>query len=220
MISQRDSERFALISTKLHTSVIGDVLDALGYVHQFLSAAVHPLLPEMKLVGRAMPVLIADVFGTQAKPFGLLTEALDSLKPGDIYLARRSRIACAAWGEIMTTAAKNRGSSGAVIDGHHRDTRAVIDQDFPVFSRGGFGQDAGKRAVVLDFGVKVEVDGVVINPGDVTVGDRDGVVVIPAEVEDEVLEMALAKVATENLVRTAIAEGMSATEALATYGVL
>ena len=220
MITRLDSARFELVASTLYTPVIGDILDTLGFQHQFLPAAVTPIVPTMTLVGRAMPVLIADVFGVQQKPFGKLTEALDALQPGDIYLSRRAGIACAAWGEIMTAAAKARGAAGAVIDGYHRDSNAVIAQNFPVFSRGGYGQDAGVRASVLDYGVSVEIEGVHINPGDLVVGDRDGVVIVPGAVEDEVLERAVQKVTSENVVRQQIERGMSTTEALATYKVL
>jgi regulator of RNase E activity RraA len=218
--TDRDSERFELVARELYTAVLGDVMDTLGRVHQFLPAGIRPLLPTMKVVGRAMPVLISDVFGTSAKPFGRLTEALDSLSPGDVYLARRGRAECAGWGELLTAAARARGARGAIIDGYHRDTDRVLDQDFPVFSRGGYGQDAGVRAHVLDYGVTVEIDGVVVQPGDLVVGDRDGVLVIPAEIEDEVVERALTKASAENVVRQAIEGGMSTTEAFATYGVL
>lgn len=220
MITRLDSARFELVASTLYTPVIGDILDTLGFQHQFLPAAVTPIVPTMTLVGRAMPVLIADVFGVQQKPFGKLTAALDALQSGDIYLARRAGIACAAWGEIMTAAARARGAAGAVIDGYHRDSNAVIAQNFPVFSRGGYGQDAGVRASVLDYGVSLEIEGVHINPGNLVVGDRDGVVIVPGAVEDEVLERAVQKVATENVVRQQIELGMSTTEALATYKVL
>lgn len=220
LIPPRDTERFELVTASLYTPVIGDILDALGRTHQFLPAAVQPILPAMTVVGRAMPVLVGDVFGTPAKPFGKLTEALDALQPGDVYLARRSRLDCAAWGEIMTSAARARGAVGAVIDGYHRDTNKVLEQDFPVFSRGAYGQDSGVRGAVLDYRVPIEIDGVQISPGDLLVGDRDGVVVIPAALEDEVLELALNKATAENEVRNAIEQGMSTTEAFATYGVL
>jgi len=142
VIPHNDSERFELVTGSLYTPVLGDVLDSLGRVHQFLPAAVQPMLPSMMIVGRAMPVLVGDVFGAQAKPFGRLTEALDALQPGNVYLSRRGRLDCAAWGEIMTTAARTRGAAGAVIDGYHRDTDKVLEQNFPVFSRGGYGQDS------------------------------------------------------------------------------
>lgn len=77
-----ETERFSLVEANLHTPVIGDILDVLGYHHQFLSPAIRPIHPAHRLVGRAMPVLISDIFGMPAKPFGRLTEALDALEPG------------------------------------------------------------------------------------------------------------------------------------------
>ena len=62
-----DTERFSLVESQLHTPVIGDILDALGHHHQFLSPAIRPLHPSKRLVGRAMPVLISDVFGIPSK---------------------------------------------------------------------------------------------------------------------------------------------------------
>jgi len=172
------------------------------------------------LVGRAMPVLITDVFEAQRSPFGRLTEALDQLEPGEVYLARNGRAQCAAWGEILTATARARGAAGAVIDGFHRDTIRVLEQDWPVFSRGSFAQDAGIRTSVVDYRVPLEIDGVLVSPSDLIFGDIDGVVVVPRAVEDEVLELALTKAAAENVVRQAIEDGMSSTDAFATYGVL
>lgn len=220
LLPSDDSTRFALVRSTLYTPVLGDILDSLGRMHQFLPPEVRPISPSMVLVGRAMPVLIADVFGAQTKPFGLLTEALDSLAPGDVYLARSGRLECAAWGEILTATAKMRGAVGAVTDGYHRDTVRVISQDWPVFSRGGYGQDAGVRASVRDYAVAVEFGKVMVRPGDLVVGDVDGVLIVPREVEDEVLELALRKAADENVTRAAIEKGMSSTDAFATYGVL
>ena len=215
-----DSDRFALINAALYTAVLGDVLDGLGLFRQFLPAEVRPLQPHMRVAGRAMPVHIVDVFGPQERPFGRLTEALDALQPGEVYLARRTQQHCAAWGEILTSTAKSRGAVGAVVDGYHRDTRQLLEQGFPVFSRGAYGQDSGPRSSVLDYRVRIEIDGVSISPGDLVVGDIDGVLVIPASVEDEVLEGALAKATAENVVRNAIENGMTATAAFSTYGVL
>jgi 4-hydroxy-4-methyl-2-oxoglutarate aldolase len=215
-----DAERFALIETQLYTPVLGDVLDGLGRVHQFLPQPIQPIRTDMRLAGRAMPVLCADVFGPQRHPFGRLTEALDALAPGEVFLGRTAKAECALWGEITTATAKARGAAGAVIDGFHRDTPNVLEQDWPVFSRGRYAQDSGNRSIVLDFGVPIEVDGVAVRPGDLVVGDLDGVLVIPAELENEVLERALEKAVAENAVRKAIEAGMSSTEAFRTYGVL
>jgi len=215
-----DAALFELINTKLYTAVIGDILDQLGRVHQFLPPQVRPLSPEMRIAGRAMPVLIADVFSPQRKPFGLLTEALDQLEPGEVYLAPGATSTAAMWGEILTATAQSRGAVGAVVDGFHRDTVKVLGQGFPVFSHGNYAQDSSVRTIVNDFRVPVEVGGVQVTPGDLVVGDIDGVLVIPQEVEAEVIEAALAKASTENLVRVAIEGGMSATEAFARFGVL
>ena len=215
-----DAERLALVRDRLYTPVVGDVLDQLGRTHQFLPQAIHALRPDVVLVGRAMPVLITDVFEAQRSPFGRLTEALDQLEPGEVYLARNGRAQCAAWGEILTATARARGAAGAVIDGFHRDTIRVLEQDWPVFSRGSFAQDAGIRTSVVDYRVPLEIDGVLVSPSDLIFGDIDGVVVVPKAVEDEVLELALTKAAAENVVRQAIEDGMSSTDAFATYGVL
>ncbi|MXV89749.1 MAG: RraA family protein [Acidimicrobiia bacterium] len=208
------------IREQLHTAVVGDVLDALGRRHQFLPPAIRPLDPELVLVGRAMPVLVADVFGPQARPFGALTAALDALGPDDVYVARGARTPCAGWGEILTAVAQRNGASGAVIDGYHRDTKLVLDRGFPIFSRGAYGQDAGMRSSVQDFGVAIEIGAVRIAPGDLVIGDRDGVVIVPTDIEGEVIERALEKVATESLVLKDIENGMTATEAFEQYGVL
>ena len=102
---QTDNELFELMKTQLYTPVVGDILDGLGFSHQFLPQPVQPLLPEMKLAGRAMPVLMIDVHGEQKRPFGKLTEALDQMQPGEIYLASGGAMRCAYWGEILTATA-------------------------------------------------------------------------------------------------------------------
>ena len=208
------------IQDQLHTAVVGDILDALGRRHQFLPPVIRPLDPEFVLVGRAMPVLMADVFGPQETPFGALTAALDALRPDDVYVARGARTPCAAWGEILTAVAQRNGASGAVIDGYHRDTKLVLDRGFPLFSRGSYGQDAGVRTAVREFGVDIEIGHVKIAPGDLVIGDRDGVVIVPAEIENEVIERAFNKVATESIVLKEIENGLTATEAFEQYGVL
>jgi len=211
---------FELISENLYTPVIGDILDTLGFTHQFLPVEIKPISPQMTVVGRAMPVILGDVYGIQRKPFGRLTEALDQLQSGEIYLAKSGHAQCAAWGELLTATAKVRGATGAVIDGFHRDTPQILLQDWPVFSSGSYAQDAGVRSVVVDYRVPIEIGRVTIQSGDLIVGDRDGVVVIPQAVELEVIERALDKAKAENVVRKAIEDGMSSTDALKKFGIL
>lgn len=220
MHQTKDQERFTLIHSTLYTPVIGDVLDVLGYWHQFLPQAIQPLHHDMRLVGRALPVQIADAWGRQEHPFGKMTDALDSILPYEIYLAAGGSQNCAAWGEIMTAAARMRKGAGAIIDGFHRDTSRVLEQDWPVFSRGRYAQDSAVRAKVVDFRCPIEIGNVQVSPGDLIVGDLDGIVVIPSNVEDEVIAMAVEKATGEKQVRKAIESGMSSTEALHEYGIL
>src|SRR5688500_3853141 len=120
-----DDELIALIRAELFTAVIGDILDDVGYRYQFLPRELRPIRPDMVLVGRAMPVLEANVFDTK-NAYGLVFAAVDDLQPGEIYLATGSTPDYALWGELMTTAALARGGRGAVINGSIRDTHGVL----------------------------------------------------------------------------------------------
>lgn len=215
-----DEELFALIKSELYTPVVGDILDLKGRYHQFLPQPIQPLKEHMVIVGRAMPVLMIDVFGEQEVPFGLLTQALDQLEPGEIYLATGGNMRCAYWGELLTATAKTRGAVGAIIDGYHRDTPMVLEQNWPVFSRGRFAQDSSVRTKVANYRCPIEIGKVWINPGDLVFADLDGVLIIPQELEAEVITQAFEKVRSEKLVRKEVENGMSSTAAFQKYGVL
>src|SRR6202789_534019 len=92
-----EATRFRTIIESLYTPVLGDVLDVLGYTHQFLPQPIQPMKENMRLVGRAMPVQIADAWGKQEDPFGLMTEALDHILPGEINEPRAGGKTCARW---------------------------------------------------------------------------------------------------------------------------
>jgi regulator of RNase E activity RraA len=215
-----DSQLFELMRNELYTPVVGDILDDLGFTHQFLPQSIQPMRESMTLAGRAMPVLMIDVYGKQKHPFGKLTEALDQLHPGEIYLASGGEMRCAYWGEILTATAKKRGAVGAVINGFHRDTPKVLEQDWPVFSRGRFAQDSGVRTQVVDYRCAIEVGGVRVEPGDLVFADLDGVVIVPRKAEAEAIQRALEKARGEKLVRKEIEAGMSSTDAFRKYGIL
>lgn len=223
-----DTAMFDTIRTELFTAVVGDVLDVMGFTHQFLPPVILPLDKSMRVVGRAMPVLEADVFsragatpGPLAEtPFGLLFEALDDLKEDEIYIATGSSLRYALWGGLMTTRAMHLKAAGAILDGFVRDTREIEAMGFPVFSRGAYAQDQGPRGKVIDYRTPIEIEGIRIAPGDLLFGDREGVLVIPRAVEAEAVSRALDKVRTENKVAEAIRAGMSTVEAFATFGVM
>jgi len=215
-----DHELFELMRRELYTPVLGDVLDQQGFYHRILPPAVQPMREDMVIAGRAMPALQIDVHGPQARPFGKLTEALDQLDPNEVWLGAGGAMRCAYWGEILTATAKKRGAVGAIVNGYHRDTPKVLEQDWPVFSRGRFAQDSSVRTQVADYRCPIEVGGVWIEPGDLVFADLDGVVIVPRACEAEAVEAALAKARSENLVRREIEQGMSSTEAFHKYGVL
>ena len=223
-----DADLFQLIRTELFTAVVGDVLDAMGYQHQFLPPEIMPLEKTMRVVGRAMPVLEADVFSSKAgspgplaaQPFGLLFEALDDLKPGEIYIATGSSLRYALWGGLMSTRAIHLKAAGAILDGFVRDTNEIEALGFSVFCRGAYAQDQGPRGKVIDYRTPIEIGGIRIAEGDLLFGDREGVLVIPRAVEEEAITRALEKVRTENKVAAAIRNGMSTVEAFATFGVM
>lgn len=215
-----DKELFELFKKELYTPVVGDILDAIGCYHQFLPQPIKPIRMEDKLIGRAMPVLMIDVFGPQRQPFGKLTEALDQLEKGEIYLASGGAMRCAYWGEILTATAKKRGAAGAVIDGYYRDTTGVLEQEWPIFSRGRFAQDSGVRTQVVDYRCDIQVGEVWVKPGSLIFGDMDGVLVIPREYEVEVIARSLEKARGEKLVRKEIENGLSSTDAFKKYGIL
>ncbi len=222
-----DRELFQSIRDELFTAVAGDVLDTMGYRKQFLPAGINPLRPAMKLVGRAMPVLEADIFSEEGgsgplsrKPFGLMLEALDDLKEGEVYIATGASLRYALFGGLMSTRAQHLNAAGAVLDGYIRDADEIESLGFTVFSRGLYAQDQGVRGKVIDYRCPIEIDGVRISPGDLIFGDREGVLIIPREAEREAIERARQKAGTENKVAEAIKGGMSACEAFETFGVL
>jgi 4-hydroxy-4-methyl-2-oxoglutarate aldolase len=228
MAGMEEDAVFSNLRDRLFTAVVGDVLDKMGWRRQFLPQAVRPLRPDMKIVGRAMPVLEADVFDESsrfpgagvAKPFGLMLEALDDLRAGEVYVATGGSFRYALWGELMSTRARYLRAAGAVLNGFVRDAAGIEALGFPTFCRGLYAQDQGPRGKVIDFRVGVEIEGVRIAPGDLIFGDREGVLVIPAEAEVEAVEAALTKASTENRVAVAIRGGLSAREAFETFGVL
>jgi len=214
-----DDELFSLVSGRLYTAVLGDILDRLGHRHQFLPPQVRQLKAYGVVVGRAMPVLEADVFDF-SDPFGKMFEALDDLKSGEIYVAAGGSRTYAFFGELMSIAAAARGAKGAVLHGYHRDTAALAAGDFPVYSMGGYGQDQGVRGRVLDYRTAIEIAGVTVSPGDLIVADSDGVLVVPRDAEATVVSEALGKVGTESDVREALSAGMSVKAAFDRFKVM
>jgi regulator of RNase E activity RraA len=224
-----EDELFTIVKKELFTCVVGDVMDKMRLQHQFLPPQIRALRPDMVAIGRAMPVLSVDVFeekvtGTanklMEKPFGLMLEALDDLKPNEIYVNTGSLPRNALWGELMSIRARKLASSGAVLNGYVRDTKAILKIGFPTFCFGSYAQDSAPRYKVVDFRVPIEIGAVRVRPGDYLFGDIDGVCVIPVAAATEAFTKALEKARGEKLVRKALEAGSSAVAAFEKHGIM
>jgi 4-hydroxy-4-methyl-2-oxoglutarate aldolase len=220
-ITGRDEELLRLVAERLYSAVLADVLDRLGFRDQAMVARLRPLWPDAVVVGRAHTVLTVDVYELKPDPYRLEIEAVDTLKPGDVLVAATgpSTRTC-FWGELLSTAAQRRGARGAVIDGYVRDVRRIRAMAFPVFATGMSPVDSAGRSQVVEYGGTVACGGVLVREGDLIVGDEDGLVVAPRQVEAAAIAQALAKVEGENQTRAALEQGLSLTEVYAKYGVL
>ncbi|MCG8307096.1 MAG: RraA family protein [Cytophagales bacterium] len=226
---KNDEELFTVLRREIYTAVVGDILDKEGYFHQFLPPEIKPLKRDMMLVGRAMTVLETDIFGEThgtsknpvlAKPFGLMLEALDDLLPGEVYVCTGASPSYALWGELMTARASFLKAGGVVLNGYTRDTRETTNGGFPIFSFGGYAQDQGPRGKVIDYRVPIEIGKVKIDPGDLVIGDMDGVCIVPKSIEEDIIIKALENARDERMVRKAIISGMSAVESFEEFGIM
>jgi regulator of RNase E activity RraA len=215
-----DTELLQLIRAELFTAVIGDICDDIGLRDCFLPPAIRPLAGRISKVmaGRAMPVVEQDIDSPDADSFGLMFEALDSLQPDEIYLSVGATRPYALFGELMSITAMKRGAAGAVCDGNIRDTESILSLGFPVFCHGSYSLDQRGRGIVTAYRVPVRIGTLEISPGDILVGDTDGVIAVPRTAEEQVFTQALAKARTENRIKEALEQGSSATEAFRNFG--
>jgi regulator of RNase E activity RraA len=224
-----DEELFELVKKELFTAVVGDILDKMGLYHQFLPPEIKPAQSDSILIGRAMTVLTADCFvevaeGSQnplsSKSYGLLFEAIDDLKPNEVYIGTGGSPRYALWGGLCSVRAIHLKASGVVVDGYYRDTREIVKLRFPCFGYGSYAQDQGARGKVVDFRIPVEISGIRVNPGDIVFGDLDGVLIVPAEAKVEAFTRALEKARGEQVIAKAIENGMKVTAVWEKYGIM
>jgi regulator of RNase E activity RraA len=211
------------IAENLFTAVISDVLDELGYREQAFPAWIRPLDDERMLVGFARTGVYREVYQTVPgeNPYELEIALVDDLAPYDVPVfgcggSRR----IAPWGELLSTAADARGSAGCVTDGFVRDVRAIRRMGFPVFHGGIAPLDSKGRGKVAEIDVPIRCAGVAIAPGDLLVGDADGIVAVPQKIEIAALDNAFAKVTGEDRTREALRRGAKLRDVFAEYNVL
>jgi regulator of RNase E activity RraA len=210
-----------MIRRELYSAVVSDALDGFGFTRQSPRIALPPLTAIDKLVGRCRTTLWADMAHSDPKPYELELHAVDACRPDDVLIcAAGGSMRSGIWGELLSTAARNSGCVGAIVDGAVRDVAKMRTMGFAAFARGTCVYDSLHRQRVVDIDVPVEIDGVRFAPGDLVIADADGVVVVPQHVEQQVVRRAWEKVHAENVTRDAIKGGLKAIAAYEKYGVL
>jgi len=195
------------------TSTISDALDRLGFGGG--CKGIRPVIPEVKMAGAAYTIRYVPVGATK----GTVGDYIDDVPPGAvIVLDNNGRTDCTVWGDILTVTAKMKGIAGTVIDGVCRDVPTILEERYPVFSRGAFMMTGKDRVMVEAMQVTVSIGGVQVRPGDILVGDDSGVVVVPQEMAEQVLEMAKTVNEAERQIVEAVRGGLSLKEARTKFG--
>ena len=220
-----DSKLFAYIQEHLYVAAVSDILDSLNRPNQVMHHRLRPLLPDIRTCGFAGRARTAQWIESphidEQDPYGLEIDLIDSLQKGDVVVHStdygRSN---APWGELLTTVAMRNGCVGTVCDSQVRDCVRIIELGFPVYYSGIRALDSMGRGHVAAIDVPIRCGEVKVHPGELVFADFDGVVVIPRDVEQEVIKLAMEKVTKENQTRKALEQGKSLREVWEMYGVL
>ena len=203
----------------LYTGGVSDILDEMGLHNQSLPYYLTPLKTDMVVAGPA--------FTGQGYPVDDLTnddsssriDMLESIKPKTVSVWQTNgHMESAHWGEIMSNAARERGCTGAVVDGGLRDARFLLDMDFPVFYRFRVATSSIGRWEIKEWMIPIKVGNTIVNPDDFVFGDIDGVVVIPKDLIVEVLLKSEQIVERENKMRVELSKGTTVSEVYKKYG--
>lgn len=206
---------------KIRVPAVCDVLDKeFGLWNQILDKDIRPLQLNMKIAGPAF-----TMFGMKSREMNkkkrLIVRAVDEMPAGSVVvMSTGGDEDTGHWGELLSNAAVCHGVNGAVLDGGIRDSGAILELGFPVFHRYFAPGDSTGRFNIVGYEVPVVVGGVRIHPGDFVFGDCDGIVVIPKEIAEPVLQMASNIHTTEDEIRDRIRRGEKVTDLFFEYGQL
>lgn len=202
-----------------YTSVLHDVMRAMGLKDFTLPPRIRPLNPEGVLTGPAFTIEGRIVEGADAHQTLLEWTGLLSKCPAShVWVAQPNNHIVAQMGELSAETLHRKGVLGVVTDGALRDTNFILKLGLPCWGTHYTPRDVVGLWLPTAIGETIRIEGVVVNPGDWVHGDRDGMVVIPAAHLDEVIEKGVTAMATESKVRRAILDGMDPQEAYLKYG--
>ena len=209
------------IRERLNSSLLSDVLDGMGIRNQCMAESIRPMYPGAVIVGNAHTMLMVDIHEPEQDTFKLQLEGIDALKKDDLMVvASNGSTSAALWGELLSTAARIRGASGAVIDGLSRDIGQIEEMKFPVFAAGVRPISSKGRVVSIGYGCRIRCGGVNVEEGDLIVGDIGGVTVVPDTAAEEAVERALEKATSERKTRKELLEGSTLSAVYAKYGTI
>ncbi len=219
---ESDSELFSYLEAHAYAAAFSDVLDELGERFQVVSphSRIHPLESTFVAIGRAV-TLLNEKDDNEDEPYDAVIKCIDSLPPDSILVTTGSdTFDVGIMGELTATALRARKSRGAIVNGYSRDVRKLIGMKFPTFAWGPSPIDTTGRARVTSYNIPIIIGGVRISPADLVFADFDGTVVIPRDLEKEVVEKVIERISTENVVRKELAEGRTMAEVWKKYQVL
>ena len=206
---------------KLYTGAISDILDKNGHRNQVLPYYITPFTAANRVAGVAFTGQGYPCADTAHDDTQTRLKILDSITPGTVSVwATGGSMECAHWGEIMSTAVKQRGCTGAVVDGGVRDVDFINIMNYPVFAKFKCSASSVGRWDIVECQVAIKIGNTVIHPGDFVFGDIDGVVVIPKDITVDVLTAAEDIYRRESGMREELRRGVSVTDAYAKYGSL
>jgi regulator of RNase E activity RraA len=209
------------LKEKVYSAVVSDVLDEYGYRNQVMRHDIRPIHPDFVVVGRARTAFWVNEYTERENPYENEINLIDSLQQGEVTVHSTDySYQIATWGELLSTASMLRGSTGAIVDSLTRDIKKIIQIGFPVFSRGIKPTDSKGRGYLLATDVPIICGDITVNPGEIVLGDYDGVVVIPKQIEKEVIQSCIEKIEGENNTRRELYEGKTLAEVYEKYGVL
>ena len=198
------------IKHSLYSGILCDVLDGLGYRNQAIGNAIAGLTEDTVIFGPAFTSIGTQVYSMPENPLIAQTRVVDQLGEGEIYvLVTRGEYNCAVFGELFATAINQRKGAGVLLDAYARDIKQLKAMNFPLFYRGKNPKTSKGRCEINECQIPVIMDGVTINPGDYIFGDCDGVVIIPKDLIEEVLDRAFALIKDEDRVRDGLLSGDS-----------
>ena len=200
---------------KYNTSILSDALDSLNINGALIN--IKPQTTDCNIVGIAFTVKYGQP-SSYDKFIGKAADFIDNVGNNNIIiLANNGRTDCTVWGGILTRVAKIRNIQGTVIDGMCRDIEDIIKYNYPIFSKGIYMKSGKGRTILTNIQVPVSIEKTIIYPGDYVRGDSNGVIIIPKNIINKVLQRAKAIQETENLIITAVNNKMPLKKARIKY---